>query len=183
MCRYSLRKTFVVGVGERAKALEFLEHWLGEFAADYVKFCDPYFDLDDFEILRMLQSSSPDCHVEILTSRKQLQRFGFASDDDILEYWRGHVSTQDPPVTTIVAVGTREQSVLPIHDRWILTKNAGLRIGTSLHDLGRHRVSEISRLTASEALRCEEEVDAYLSRRKIVHERARLLYTVVTLAP
>jgi hypothetical protein len=74
-----------------------------------------------------------------------------------------------------VIVGTKSGQ-LPIHDRWWLTKGAGLRLSTSFNGLGVSRDSEVSTLTESEVLDREAQTGAYLNRQKKEHLGERLSY-------
>ena len=100
-------------------------------------------------------------------------------DETYRNHWRTRLSDQDPPDTEIVIVGTKSKHELPIHDRWWLTKGAGLRMGTSFHSLGVGRDSELSSLTSEDTLAFEREVDRYLTRSQRDHQGERMLYTRV----
>lgn len=52
------------------------------------------------------------------------------------KHWRIKVSVSQPPNTRFVVVGIQNTGSLPIHDRWWLTKNNDLNLGTSLNGLG-----------------------------------------------
>ena len=91
------------------------------------------------------------------------------------------VSDQSPPNTVIYVIGTHSQKVSPFHDRWWLTKNAGLRLGTSLNTLGITKSSEISVLSEDEAKLIYSEVEQYISMAKYEHNGERIEYNVFTL--
>jgi hypothetical protein len=74
-------------------------------------------------------------------------------------------------------VGTESRGELPIHDRWWLTKGAGLRLGKSFGTLGLNTDCEISSLSPDEAQQLEAEVDQYLQGVKREHANERLLFT------
>ena len=91
------------------------------------------------------------------------------------------VSTQNPPDTDVIMVDTASGGDLPIHDRWLLTKASGLRLGTSLNSLGISKTSEISLLSAAESLNCMAEANEYISRKKREHLNEKIKYHMFTL--
>jgi hypothetical protein len=154
--------------------------WQSKELNGYLKICDPYFGPSDLDILQTIRSIAPNCEVFILTSKKN------QGQGDLhqlyMDYWKFNISDQDPPETTIVIAGTRSQGVLPIHDRWWITRgNKGLRIGTSYNSLGLGRESEISVLSERKAEEREIEVDKFLSRKEKEYNGERLIYTTFDL--
>ena len=81
----------------------------------------------------------------------------------------------DPPYTEIVIVGTKEHGVATIHDRWWMTNNSGISMGTSFNSLGRLKSSELRIMSAVEAGQREKEVDKFLYRNAREHNAERLL--------
>jgi hypothetical protein len=151
----------LIRAGERERALQFLKSWFESKVGDYLKICDPYFGLEDLEVLQLLRSVNPNSQVQILTSRRHQEDSGVAQPwgEAYSAYWRTHISDQDPPNTEIFIVGTAPGGQLPVHDRWWLTSGCGLRCGTSFNGLGHSRDSEISLLSPEEAAVFEQEVD------------------------
>ena len=78
-------------------------------------------------------------------------------------------------------MGAKAGGESPIHDRWWLTKDSGIRIGTSINSLGITRISEISYLTREEAAEREQLIKRYLNKVEREHRGERLLYTSFTL--
>jgi hypothetical protein len=175
--RASARTThsgIVVHSGERERAIEFLTQWLTQNVKEYLKICDPYFGLEDLEVLQLVIGSSPNVLVSILTSKKHQdeQGSGLRTEELYQREW-SRISDQSPPRNEIVVVGTSSGD-LPIHDRWWLTRGRGLRMGTSYNSLGAKKESEISVLTEPEAQQLEKEIDEYLNFRKREHDGERL---------
>jgi hypothetical protein len=174
-------KSVIVTAGEREKALEFLRDWLSNQVVEYLKICDPYFGLDDLEILRMLASAKPDCRALILTSSEHQRGLPQPLEETFRNHWRFQISDQEPPDTEVAVVGVGPRGQLPIHDRWWLTKGGGLRFGTSFNSLGIARTSEISVLSPAEAALNQKEVDEYLQRTKREHNNQKIRYNLFTL--
>lgn len=85
--------------------------------------------------------------------------------DEFQNAWRA-ISEQSPPDTCVMAVYAHNGKK-PIHDRWIISRSAGLRLGTSLNSLG-NKLSEISVMRDHECSSCEAELDKYFLRQAVV---------------
>ena len=133
--------------------------------------------MNDLEALRLVLESKPELRVSVVSSRRQQEeeQVEWPLEKSYSRYWTKHFSDQDPPQTEFVIVGTKSGQ-LPIHDRWWLTKGAGLRLGKSFNGLGVSRDSEVSSLTESEVLDREVQTSAYLNRHKKEHLGERLSY-------
>jgi hypothetical protein len=176
-------QALVIAAGEREKAIEFLKHWCLESVEEYIKICDPYFGINDLELLKIFQSVQPNCRFYILTSRKQQEHDKVSAEveEAFRRHWRIRISNQDAPVTEILVAGLEADGSLPIHDRWLITKNSGMTIGTSFNSLGLNKTSEVKILDADEAMVLERELDQYISREKREYNRQRIRYTLFTL--
>src|SRR5690606_40873283 len=128
----------------------------------------------DIEILKIVQELSLDIYIDILGSKN-----GIATDKEmqIKNYWK-KISDEQPPFTNITFCWIPEKNNdTPFHDRWILTKNGGLRIGTSLSSLGISKESEISVMKPSEALNIKEHtLSDLISKRKREINNLRITY-------
>ena len=175
----SVTNSVLVSAGERDRAMEHLRIWIETSVDEYPKICDPYFGPDDLEILPVVSATKPNCRVHILTSKRHHHDYT-SVEHSYREGWR-RISDQAPPVAEITIAGLESSGLLPIHDRWWLSKGSGLRIGTSFNSLGGRRESEISYLTPDEATIREMEVDQYLYRTALEHAGERVLYTTFNL--
>ncbi|ANF95515.1 hypothetical protein [Paenibacillus bovis] len=169
-----------IKIGEREKAIQFIKNWLIKNLGNTLKICEPYFGPEDLEVLQLVQSVNPDCEVEILTSKKHQLEIKNSLESSYQDYWRIHLSDQDPPFTKIVVVGNASQNILPIHDRWWITDNSGIRLGTSFNSLGK-RETEMSILTKDENELRGIEISKYLNMAIKDHAGERLSYNSFTL--
>lgn len=80
-------------------------------------------------------------------------------DEEYRRCWVQNVSVHSPPDTEIVLFGVAPNGESAIHDRWILSGEKGLRLGTSINSLGM-KLSEISILNSEEAIVRLQEVEA-----------------------
>ncbi len=169
--------------GDRDKAIEFFRNWIATHTDAYLYICDPHFGRRDLEILSLVQTAAPSIKVTILTSKKQQVADGITGDyaNAYLEYWHEHFSDQPPPSTDLVIVGVQRTGVLPIHDRWCISKNSGLRLGGSFNGLGVSRFTEISLLSDEEVEDRRNETEQYLHRVKREHMGEKLDFIFVTL--
>ncbi len=166
----------IVHTGERTKALDFLRTWLVENAVEYVKISDPYFGPSDLQALQIVLGAAPGLRVRILTSRRRQEQESECGSRPIDEEYRRRwkqLSDQTPPETDVVIIGNARGD-LPIHDRWWLTRNKGLRLGSSFNSLGGPRESEIVPLTDAEVQNRELEVDQFLTLQKREHDGEKL---------
>jgi len=174
--------SLVVKPGERDKAIQFIKGWFTQEEQKYLKICDPYFGVEDLEILQILLSISPKCTVKIITSKKQQHQKNLSQplDEAYRSHWH-HISDQNPPETEVIIVGLESSGELPIHDRWWITQNSGLSFGTSFNSLGINKTSEVSILSIEESKIRENEINQYISREKRIHKNERLIYNLFSL--
>ncbi len=173
--------SLLVRPGERVAAVAFLKDWLANSLDEYLKICDPYFGPEDLEVLQWVTAVRPGAQVWVLTSAQHQRALNQPPEDAYRTHWRMRLSAADPPDTEILVIGTRQKGEFPIHDRWWVTKRAGIRMGTSLNSLGMGKDSELSLLTEREAKEREEEIDCFLRRNVKEHMGDKILYTVFTL--
>lgn len=160
--------------GEREQAVAFLRKWFTEEVENYLKIHDPYFGPNELEVLTLLASEKPDCKVYILTSEAHHKNQGITNrwEEHYQTAWRD-LSEQDPPDTLITIIGMKS-GASPIHDRWWVTDNAGIRMGSSLNGLGESRISAISKLSPSELPKIKSLIDQYLFGPVTEHKGERL---------
>ncbi|MGH2494581.1 MAG: hypothetical protein ACRDIV_07735, partial [Ktedonobacteraceae bacterium] len=175
----SNNKSLVLQSGDREKAVQFLKDWFEYEVQEYLKIQDPYFSLNDLEFLNLLVSVNPNCEVYVLTGLSNQEKTSKSLKETYHDYWRLNISEQRPPDTEVVIVGNQHGRP-PFHDRWLITKSGGLRLGTSLNSLGR-KVSEISRMSPEEVSERESILDQYLIHHKKNSDDGRLQYETFTL--
>ena len=165
--------------GEREKAEQFIRDWFQKNVTSYLKICDPYFGPDELDLIKLFSSINPSVEIFVLTSRKHHTQEGIKGsfEEHYRRKWRKDFSDNDPLYTDFVIVGTKTSGELPIHDRWWITDNGGLRFGASYNGIGVKKDSEISILSHDESGKFEFEIDKYLNNAKREHRGERLLYT------
>jgi hypothetical protein len=175
----STSKNLLIRSGKRDEAILFVRNWVERNAKEYLKVCDPFFGPNDLELLQIVLAVSPTCKLHILTSQKHQNQEHVQKpwDEAYRHHWRARVSDQNPPEVEFVVIGTESAGELPVHDRWWLSKDCGLRLGTSFSSLGANKDAELSVLSKEEAEVLEKLVDRYLNRIEREHNGAKLLYS------
>jgi hypothetical protein len=173
-------------VGTRAEAIEALGDWLAMNAEVYVKIYDAYFDSTDLGILKHIPA---DVRVHILTSGKA-QGKDFDTSAITQHYkdaWE-RISDLKPPETHVHVFGikpsderNRSWGESPIHQRYYITSEGGIEVGTSVSGLG-SKDSHIRYLTSEEAAAIENEhVNRLLVNPPLHFKGERLIINTFTL--
>ena len=146
---YSLTKKYYK-VGERQKIIDFINSWIKENIKKNIIICDPYFDSEQLWILKIIPNN---INVRILCNGEKFKlnkefnnpnteaQRNYIKDEkrrikrEVLEKWK-EISKQDPPNTLIIINNTIFGND-EIHDRFLLTEESGLSIGSSLNGFGK----------------------------------------------
>lgn len=163
-----------INPNSRDEALTFIRSWMEEEAEEFLYVVDPYFSKEGLEILKIVKAISDDFEIEILGSKDGAE----ANIEEVYKDYWNQISDELPPFTNITFCWIEEnKNSFPIHDRWILTKNGGIRMGTSFNSLGMNKESELSIMKPSEALGIlENSVIEYIHRKKRYVNNERLSY-------
>ena len=160
--------------GEKEKAIGFIRNWIERSAGDWLILVDPYFGPEDLDFFVMVMEIHPSMRIQVLTSRKHHRSHKDGLQSVYSAAWRA-LCDQSPPEVEIMVVGTEGSGAAPFHDRWVLSREVGLRLGTSLNSLGL-KDSEISVLDSGEVGRIESTVNRYLAKKEKEVEGERIRY-------
>lgn len=168
-----------VNEGERDKAVDYIRNWVKKSVDTYIKICDPYFSPQDLWLVKLIKEELPECKISILSGKKQIQSSSYK--EEFRDYWKLNISQSEPPFVkyVVVSIGTSDET--PIHDRWILSKQSGLKLGTSLNSLGIKKISEISVMDNAEIQEKQIILDGFLNMEKHIHNGDKLDYSVFNL--
>ncbi len=161
----------------REDAFNFIKNWLHDETEEFLIIADAYFGKEDLEILKLVKQANINLDVDILGSKD-----GSLDNCETIykQYWK-KISDEDPPFVNVTFCRTNNNSY-PFHDRWIITKNGGLRLGTSINSLGISRESEISVMKPNDALKIREQtLNEFITRRKREINNERLNYNGFTM--
>lgn len=170
----------LVRVGERAKAMAWLEEWCSRHVTEELVVCDPYFSLADLECVRLVQGIVPAARVRVITSRAALKNVAQPWEETFRDHWSQVVSTSQAPDAEILVVGVAPNGKSPIHDRWWIAGSSGLRLGTSFNGLGA-RDSELSVLTPEQSAEVRALLNFYLRRERSAARDVRVEYSMFSL--
>lgn len=175
--------TNLIQAGERDLAISRIRVWIEQKVTDYLTICDPFFGPADLDILKLVLAFKPSIQVRILTSLKYQMSENVEKPypETYASYWRTNIADQDPPDTEIMLVGTQQTNDSPIHDRWWLTANSGLRLGTSFQSLGVGKVAELSELSEEVAVVFEATANGYLRKEIREHKGEKLKFVSFSL--
>jgi len=148
------KENLVVKPNTREGAVNYIRNWIINDVEDFLIITDPYFKKEDIEILKYVKEID-----------KEIETFFIGCNDgstsnlevDFEKHWK-KISDQEPPQTKVIFCWIPENvSLKLIHDRWLISKNGGLRLGTSFGSLGANKESEISVIRPNEAFNIHEE--------------------------
>jgi hypothetical protein len=165
---------------DRYEAVDFISQWLRNFAGEEVIYCDAYFSTKDTGLLRLFLANCPHSRILILASKSWLVRQDEFGAEAFNRAWKEE-SDQDPPdveVLSLAYVDTPSKNV--VHDRWLISGLAGLRLGTSFNSLGTGKLSEISEMLPEQVAAVADQINKYRVRHRVV-DGARLQYSSFTL--
>ena len=169
----------LVETGQREKALAYLRKWFEESADEHVTIVDPYFGPSDLHLLIDLVEVNPWLKVRIITGKDREAGKEGGLGDVYGQVWR-ELCDHSPPETDILVVKSVESGAVPFHDRWILSKSAGVHLGTSINSLG-NRDSVITHLGGNELARTRRLVDKYIGKKVREFEGERVTYQMFEL--
>ena len=109
---------------------------------------------------------NPWLKVCVITGKSHQLKEDGSFADAYAQAWREHCD-HSPPETEVIIVGSVRAGAAPFHDRWVLSKSAGVHLGTSINSLG-NKDSVITQLGGSDLQRIRRLVEKY--RRREVRE-------------
>jgi hypothetical protein len=142
--------SIVVGPTDRLDAVGFITSWFEKQRCDQVLICDPYFTLQDIELVKELHFVRKEVGFTILSCKPTAAPGGTDAISNLVSAWASVCEQPAPEIKLVVALYDGEKLQGPVHDRWILCGESGLRIGTSLNSLGLTKLSAISHVAGAE---------------------------------
>ncbi|SFH52074.1 ATP-binding protein [Modicisalibacter xianhensis] len=174
------RGSVVVGFDETEKAIEFMRCWVNGLKGYEIFVFDPYFSLEDLRFIGDAISKDPDFNIRIMTSIKQKNNIASSCGGDIsegiIDFWEENVSTGEMPDIELLFAGAASLDwELPIHDRWWLSEDSGITIGTSMNGVGK-RLSVLSKLDSNETAEIEQKLESYVNKKQKSFDGKRVRY-------
>lgn len=164
----------------REEAIGYIKAWLSENATDFLIIADPYFQKEDLEILKWIKETCDNkIEVDVLGSKNGMN---LELESNFENYWK-KISDESAPFTNFTFCWIPEKgNDTPFHDRWIITKDGGIRLGTSINSMGLQKNSELSIMKPTDALTIKESfLTEYISRKKRMQNNQQLKYRAFNL--
>ena len=177
----------LINPGDESKAIEYVQQWMSaEGGLDSITIIDPYLTLDDLTFIGECIQKDPNYSITILTSMERMTHVLAGRDEDVsdvlYDYWNDNISSDAVPSIKIIFAGLKSmQNKIPIHDRWWLSNESGVRFGGSMNGLGGMRVQEISKVTLSERVNIDNEVQGFVSMKQKKYKNERIKYTMCSI--
>ena len=173
----------IISKGERNVAMDMLSNWLRDTSPDELIFSDPYFCPESFELLRLISANCENARVSILTSLKAQQDKGLSKniEDGYRAAWSKEYGEIPPPQTDIAVLALEGSGGSPVHDRWLVCRHGGVRLGTSFNSIGRLKDSEISFFNEEESLKIKALLESYLHRKTRIMEGKKINISIFEL--
>jgi hypothetical protein len=166
---------FVAGAEERERVFEFIRNWGIANTAKVITICDPYFGPDDLDVVELLSWAVPEASFRVLAAQwyQEQQGVEYPYKEAYRRTWRT-LTDRDPPFVDVIVVGDSRTKKSPIHDRWILTEDAGLTLGTSTNSLGRTKLSQVRELLPESLPDVWRRLEPVISRSARIYEGHRV---------
>ena len=178
----SIRST-VIEAGNRDEAIKVIQDWASNCTANRVIIIDPYFCLEDLELLKKISSANTNIEIDVITSLKIQNEKKVPSplSEAYCDFWINSIASELPYNVAITAIGFDDDLEPPFHDRWYISEDSGLSVGTSFNSLGSDKTSCIKEMGKEELESIIELADTFLGRRQRVYNRRRLKYESFTM--
>lgn len=156
----------VIRPGERDKAFQTLINWAQNEAEDWVKVSDQFFNPRELAFIQRIVSARPGLRFFVLTSEKEQNQEHVSRpwEDAYRDYWKNSLSDEEPPDIEVTVAGIGSSGKSPLHDRLVISKRSGLKLGTSLKSLGGDQECTITKLTEAERLSHLDSIDGCITR-------------------
>lgn len=152
--------SIIIKSTERAKAIEIFKNWIIEEADEFLYIIDPYFNAKDAEFLYTIHKCDKNIEIKILSCK-------YFEQEEIINEWK-KITKDEIENCEVIFTYFRSNSEKPIHDRYLLSQNSGLRLGTSLNSIGTSmKFSEISKMSQNDVNKLlSEQLNSFISGKK-----------------
>ncbi len=150
----------ILDVGDDKKYKVIMREWIIDNCVEELIICDQYFTTEELWMLNYVLEAEEELNVIIVTSKIN-NKSNYALKDMYLSKWR-QLSDDEPPPTDIIVLALEPKGDSPIHDRWLISKNAALRLGTSIKTKV-NKVTELSEIDPSRIGSIKNTIYKYIS--------------------
>ncbi len=163
--------------GDREKGIDYIRAWLSASLKEFLWINDPYLGPDQLvEILKLVLESRLDVELYLVTSRSGLDndRVTKPYSDEFRNAWQ-KASIQEGPRTRVIVASVEPGGKAPIKDRWWVSRERGISMGTSFSGLG-ERTSRIELLSPSTFSVVFNRLSSVTTMRQREHDGDRISY-------
>ena len=145
---------------ERNKAIEIFKNWIIEESNEFLYIIDPYFNAKDVEFLYTIHKCDKNIEIKVLCCK-------YFEQEEVINEWK-KITKDEIENCEIIFTYFRSNSEQPIHDRYLISENSGLRLGTSINSIGSsNKFSEISKMSKQEVKKLlSEEINGFILGKK-----------------
>jgi len=173
----------IVRKGEKEQACDFIRQRLAQASAARIYIVDPYFSAAEIDLIELLRSQFPASPITAVTSRECIQyHYGNNGGRDAFRSaWKDRYGDKAVGDVKVYVVGYHPSGKLPIHDRYILLDQVGIKIGGSWNGLATGKEMDLSVLTAAETLEWRRETDQFTQYTVSQHEGQGVTYDMFSM--
>lgn len=176
----------VFGENDGEAVIDFFSDWISKNQSTDIIIVDPYFTHEDLEFIGTVIKKDPNYSIRILTSYSNIKKIQKNSGEDLADimriFWEENITTEAVPDIDVIFCGLPSmRDTMPIHDRWWITADIGLRLGGSINGLMGKRVSEVSEMQHDEVLAVEQKIMGYVDNSQRKFNGEKLKYTRVSI--
>lgn len=147
--------------GERSIFLTKIAEWAAGNDGQRICITDPYFGPNEIDVIKLIAEAAPRSTIRVLTSREHIKKKKLDMVEDSFRDAWGLLSDVEAPNAQIGVVGYGSEGKHPIHDRWIVSSDSGLSLGSSIGSIGMVRMSDVSKLSAGDATNKSAEINVF----------------------
>ncbi|MFI8615442.1 hypothetical protein ACIGHN_08035 [Acidovorax sp. NPDC077693] len=170
-----IQNSGIIGPGDRATAVGRILEWAKSVDGETIIISDPFFGPDEVDLLFEISKVAPKSPMRILTGRRHVKKSipDGNFEDTFANAWRDVCDASSSDIE-IAIIGVNNDGDHPVHDRWFVAENSGLRLGTSANSLGVSRISELSPIENNEIEGHKELLIGFLNRKTRFWEGIRI---------
>jgi hypothetical protein len=151
----------IIRSGDRDLFLDAVRNWAASCEHGLIHITDPYFGPEDMELIKLINTNSPQSSFRVLTSKEHIKKKKLGDAGEAFEETWRQISDDPIPKIELAVIGIGNVGKHPIHDRWIVSEVSGLCLGTSAHSMGGSRTSEVSHMEGGETTIKRQEIEMF----------------------
>jgi hypothetical protein len=168
--------------GEHSRINQFISDWLQKNSdTQTITIIDPYFTFKQCSIFKKILEIDYNIQIVVLASPSNKSELEELSSSDWLKKRWIEISEQELPYIKFITCYYEENGRFktPLHDRWILSDNSGMKLGSSFNQLGDKDVN-LTLLSRSEANEVKMSHKEYILEKTRYKNGKRMIYNEIS---